>query len=228
MFYALPTAEIFIARQPWFASLSRDLQDQLRSGVYVIEAAKGDILLPAGTAVEGWYAVLTGLAMLQSHAPTGRASAFIGVSDGDWFGEGSAMKPEPRRYDVVALRPTQLLCVPLHLFATLRGTSLAFNQFLVVHMNMRLGQAMAVIEAGRMRSTEHRVALYLSRLFWRNTRRLNLTQDELGQLCGLSRQTVNRVLRAFEVSGIVSLNFGRVVIVDDDALTAHLAATAGD
>ena len=136
------------------------------------------------------------------------------------------MKPEPRKYEVVALRPTQLLCLPLPLFGTLRETSLAFNQFLVQHLNLRLGQAMTIIEAGRMRSPEHRVALYLSRLFWRSTRRLNLTQDELGQLAGLSRQTVNRVLRVLEAAGIVSLDFGRVAIVDDDALAAHLAATA--
>ena len=70
------------------------------------------------------------------------------------------------------------------------------------------------------------MALYLSRLFWRSTRRLNLTQEELGQLAGLSRQTVNRVLQALEAAGIVTLDFGRVAIVDDEALNAHLAATA--
>ena len=54
----------------------------------------------------------------------------------------------------------------------------------------------------------------------------NLTQDELGQLVGLSRQTVNKVLRVLEDRGIVSLDFGRVAIVDDEALNAYLAATA--
>ena len=228
MFCTTPSAERFIACQPWFASVPTDLQERLHHSVYSTEGAKGAVMLPAGSAVEGWHAVLSGLVMLQSPASSGRASAFIGVSDGDWFGEGSAMKPEPRKYDVVALRPTQLLCLPLPLFATLRETSLAFNQFLVLHMNLRLGQAMAIIEAGRMRSTEHRVALYLNRLFWRSTPKINLTQEELGHLWGLSRQTVNRVLRALEASGIVSLDFGRVAIVDDDALTAHLAATAQD
>ena len=228
MFSTVSSAERFIACQPWFASLTSDLQEQLRRGVYSTETAKGDILLQAGTVVEGWHAVLSGMAMLRSPKTRARASAFIGVSDGDWFGEGSAMKPEPRKYEVVALRPTQLLCLPLPLFATLRATSLEFNQFLVAHMNLRLGQAMAVIEAGRMRSTEHRVALYLSRLFWRSTRRLSLTQEELGQLCGLSRQTVNRVLRGLEASGIVSLNFGRVVILDDGALMLHLESTVED
>ena len=226
MLSTLPPAPRFISAQPWFASVPTALQERLREEVFAVQGDKGAIMMPAGSAVEGWHAVLSGLVMLQSPASKGRASAFIGVPDGEWFGEGSAMKPEPRKYNVVALRPTTLLCLPLPLFATLRESSLAFNQFLVQHLNMRLGQAMTIIEAGRTQSPEHRVALYLSRLFWRSTRRLNLTQDELGQLVGLSRQTVNRVLRTLEGLGIVSLDFGKVAIVDDEALGAYLAATA--
>jgi CRP-like cAMP-binding protein len=226
MLSTLPPAPRFISAQPWFASVPAALQERLRDEVFAVQGDKGAVMMPAGSAVEGWHAVLSGLVMLQSPASKGRASAFIGVPDGEWFGEGSAMKPEPRKYNVVALRPTTLLCLPLPLFATLRESSLAFNQFLVQHLNMRLGQAMTIIEAGRTQSPEHRVALYLSRLFWRSTRRLNLTQDELGQLVGLSRQTVNRVLRTLEELGIVSLDFGKVAIVDDEALGAYLAATA--
>ena len=221
-----PTAQRFIETQPWFASAPAAVQERLRAEVFCTQGDKGSVMLPAGSAVQGWHAVLSGLVMLQSPASKGRSSAFIGVPDGEWFGEGSAMKPEPRKYNVVALRPTTLVCLPLPLFDLLRETHLAFNQFLVLHMNMRLGQAMTIIEAGRTQSTEHRVALYLSRLFWRSTRRINLTQDELGQLVGLSRQTVNRVLRTLEELGIVSLDFGKVAIVDDDALGAYLAATA--
>lgn len=226
MLSTLPPAPRFISAQPWFASVPAALQERLRNEVFAVQGDKGAVMMPAGSAVEGWHAVLSGLVMLQSPASKGRASAFIGVPDGEWFGEGSAMKPEPRKYNVVALRPTTLLCLPLPLFATLRESSLAFNQFLVQHLNMRLGQAMTIIEAGRTQSPEYRVALYLSRLFWRSTRRLNLTQDELGQLVGLSRQTVNRVLRTLEELGIVSLDFGKVAIVDDKALGAYLAATA--
>lgn len=222
----VPTAQRFIEAQPWFPSAPLGLQQRLRAEVFATQSDKGTVMMPAGSAVQGWHAVLSGLVMLQSPVSKGRSSAFIGVPDGEWFGEGSAMKPEPRKYNVVALRPTTLLCLPLPLFDVLRETHLAFNQFLVLHLNMRLGQAMTIIEAGRTQSTEHRVALYLSRLFWRSTRRLNLTQDELGQLVGLSRQTVNRVLRTLEELGIVSLDFGKVAIVDDDALSAYLAATA--
>ena len=218
-------AVAFLQAQPWFAALPAPDRVRVADGITVIRGGKGDVLLRAGERVDGWYAVLSGLVMLHSPEARGRHSAFLGVPDGEWFGEGSAMKAEPRRYRVIALRETQLLCLPLPLFTQLRETSLAFNQYLATHLNMRLGQAMAIIEAGRMRSPEHRVALYLSPLFWRSTRRIHLTQEELGHLAGLSRQTVNRVLRLLEALRIVSLDFGRVAIVDDAALAAYIAAT---
>lgn len=224
MFCVSDPAERFISTQAWFASLPESLQHAVRTGVQVTEGAKGEVMLPLGSPAQGWHAVLGGLVMLRTAARKARASAFIGIPAGEWFGEGTAMKAEALRYEVVALRPTQLLCLPLALFHTLQAQSLAFNQYLAQHLNLRLGQAMAIIEAGRIRTPEHRVALTLSRLFWRSTRRLKLTQEELGQLAGLSRQTVNRTLRALEAQGIVTLDFGGVAIVDDAALNAHLAA----
>ena len=148
MFCVAHPAERFICSQPWYPSLPATLQEAVRSGVYQTEGAKGEVMLPVGSQVEGWHAVLQGLVTLRSPACKARTSAFIGIPDGEWFGEGSALKAEARKYEVVALRPTSLLCLPLPLFHTLRDTSLAFNQFLVQHMNLRLGQAMAIIEAG--------------------------------------------------------------------------------
>jgi CRP/FNR family cyclic AMP-dependent transcriptional regulator len=45
-----------------------------------------------------------------------------------------------------------------------------------------------------------------------------LTQEELGQIAGTSRATVNRVLREQETRGAVELRRGRTAIVDRDAL----------
>ena len=130
------------------------------------------------------------------------------------------MKTEPRRYNVLALRDTELLCLKRAEFDELRATSLEFNQALLAQMNMRLGQAMAAIEAGRIRSPEQRVALYLSRMFWHGMRKLNLSQEELSSLVGLSRQTVNRVLQVFEQRRFVSLDFGRIHVLDEEGLLA--------
>ena len=188
-----------------------------------VKGEKGDCLLPAGATVKGWYAVLDGLVKLQSTSAEGRVSAFLGVPAGELFGEGSALKVEPRRYDVVDLRDTTLLCLPRTEFQALQEQNLPFNRYLVAHLNRRLGQAMALIEAGRLRSPEERVALYLSRVFWPGVRKLSLSQEELGHLVGLSRQTVNRVLRQMERLGLVSLAFGRVDILNEPALLNYPA-----
>jgi CRP-like cAMP-binding protein len=207
----------FVRNQPWYGALAPALQHEVLAHLTLIKGHKGECLLPTGSPVRGWYAVLSGLAKLQSTSSEGRVSAFLGVPAGEWFGEGSALKAEPRRYDVIALRETTLMCLPRADFEALQASSLAFNQYLVAHLNRRLGQAMALIEAERLRSPEERVALYLSRIFWPGARQLNLSQEELGHLVGLSRQTVNRVLREMERQGRVSLTFGRIDLLDEAA-----------
>lgn len=222
------TSPAFLACQPWLARLPQPLRARVTDEVFTLKGERGGVLLQAGEPVKGWYAVLSGLVKLQTQSPDGRLSVFLGVAAGDWFGEGSALKSENRRYEVVALRDTSLLCLPLPLFEELRATSLAFNQALVEQMNKRLSQSMAVIEAGRVRSPQQRVALYLSRIFWRGMKRLELSQEELGHLAGLSRQTVNKVLQRMQLDGLVEINFGRITILDEPALAALLTTADPD
>lgn len=214
----------FLRLQPWFPHLSADFQARILSSVSVLQGGKGEVLLRADEEVKGWYAVLNGLVKLQSQSAEGRRQAFLGIPGGEWFGEGSVMKKELRRYDVIALRDTDVLCLPRALFDELRATSLPFNQALTEQFNMRLGQAMAIIETMRLRSPAQRVAMYLGRTLWHGSRRMALSQEELGILAGLSRQTVNGVLKDFERRQLVSLEFGRVDILDEAGLSAVVHA----
>lgn len=210
----------FIIMQPWFAEQPQDLKARIVDEIFTLQGAKGDALLHAGADVDGWYAVLSGLVKLQSQTAPGRRQGFLGIPGGEWFGEGSVMKSEPRRYDVVALRDSELLCLPRALFHEMFEHSLAFNRTLNHCLNMRLGQAMGIIETMRLRSPEQRVAMYLGPLLWHGSRRVMLSQEELGVLSGLSRQSVNAVLNEFERRGLVSLDFGRIEIRDEQGLMA--------
>ena len=123
---AATVAQTFIRNQPWHASLTPGQQARLMEQLTFVKGEKGDCLLPAGATVKGWYAVLDGLVKLQSTSAEGRVSAFLGVPAGEWFGEGSALKAEPRRYDVVALRDTTLP-YPLTLDGTVGPTGVHLN-----------------------------------------------------------------------------------------------------
>jgi CRP-like cAMP-binding protein len=219
-----PPAVRFLQVQPWFARLPADWRDRLPDSITTTRAQKGDVLLRAGEPVDGWYAVLYGLVKLQTESAEGRRQAFLGIPAGEWFGEGSVLKRDPRRYDVIALRDTELLCLPRAEFERLRESSIDFCNALIEHLNMRLGQALAIIETTRLRSPHQRIAMYLGPQLWRGSRRMSLSQEELGILAGLSRQTVNAVLKDFERQKLVSVEFGRVDIVDEAGLQSVLAA----
>jgi CRP-like cAMP-binding protein len=208
----------FLRGQRWFAELEPDTQARIADRVFTIQGSKGDVMLRSGEAVDGWYAVLSGLVKLQSQLSRGRRQGYLGIPGGEWFGEGSVMKDEPRRYDVIALRDSELLCLPRAEFAELRAANLKFNQAIAELLNMRLGQAMLIIETFRLRTPEQRVAIYLSRVLWHGPRKLSLSQEELGILVGLSRQSINQVLKTLEHQGLVSLDFGRVSIVNEQGL----------
>lgn len=212
----------FLAAQPWYACLPLAAQTRLCDSLLYRTAKKGEVVLKSDVQVEGWYAVLTGMVKLQSVAVKGRFSTFLCVASGNWFGEGSALNKERRRYDVVALRDSELLCLPVAEFHQLLATSLEFSQCLVKHLSVRVGQAMSLIESGRLRTPEQRVALSLSRQFWGRARRLNLSQEEIANLVGISRQSVNQALKSLSERQLVTLEFGRVDIPDDDALTRFI------
>ncbi|MDP2368605.1 Crp/Fnr family transcriptional regulator [Rhodoferax sp.] len=209
----------FLTTLAWFNALPAQAQQALQTAVFTLRARKGTTVLPANEPVQGWYAVLSGLVKIESSVGAGRCSTFLGLASGEWFGEGAVLKNEPRRYNVIALRDTELLCLPNEQFRSLSAGCMAFNQFLVERLNHKLGQAMAIIEAGRTRNPEQRVALSLSRLFWSRTRQLDLTQDEVASIAGMSRQTANRALNNLQQLGVISLSMNRITVLDDTALT---------
>lgn len=217
---------IFLSQQPWFGALATPVQHELVHAMLLHRGARGERLLARGSPVQAWWAVLAGMAKLQTAGPDGRVSAFLGVPAGEWFGEGTVLRGGSWRYDLVALRDTTLIGLPLAWFRRLHAESLPFNHYLVERLNHRLGQAMTAIEAGRLCSPEQRVAQVLLMFCGAGLQRITLSQEDLGHLAGLSRQTINRVLKTFEARGWVALDFSRVEVADRGALQGLLQPRA--
>lgn len=225
MFETLSNAQILLRSQSWFVSLDPPRKAAIEEASFILEGLRGDLILRANEPAEGWYGVVSGLVKLQSLPSPGRQSVFLGIPPGQWFGEGTVIKQEKRRYEVLALRDTILLCLPNDSFQQLYETYIPFNHALLHQMNIRVAQAMAEIAASRSGSTRQRVGLHLSQLFWHGMQKLDLSQEELGALVGLSRQTVNSALRDLEQMGLVALQKGRISVLSEERLTAFVVGT---
>jgi CRP/FNR family cyclic AMP-dependent transcriptional regulator len=167
--------------------------------------------------------VVSGLARMGIVSRRGKATSFAGLTAGAWFGEGTVLKNEARRYDVVALRDTRLAMMDRSTFLWLFENSVGFNRFLVGQLNERLGQFIALLEYGRTLDATARVARGIASLF--NpilypdlTRHLEITQEEIGALSGISRQNANQCLKKLEKEGLLRLEYGGVTIVDLERL----------
>jgi CRP/FNR family cyclic AMP-dependent transcriptional regulator len=172
-----------------------------------------------GEPVEHWIGLIDGLVKMTSVNPEGKTTTFTGVTSGGWFGEGSLLKDKLRKYDVVTLRESRVAYMPRATFEWLLDTDIGFNRFLLMQLNERLGQFIGMIEHERLLEPDARVArslagLYNPVLYPDQAKDVQLSQEELGYLAGVSRQRVNRALHKLESAGLVKIEYGRIRILD--------------
>jgi CRP/FNR family cyclic AMP-dependent transcriptional regulator len=222
----VPTLSRLLESSPWVAKLTDSERTRIAADTLVRKIPPGGYVCRKGEPVEHWIGVIDGLVKMANVSADGKPTSFTGLPTGGWFGEGSLLKDEPRRYDVVALRASTIAYVPRATFMALLDASVAFNRFLLVQLNERLGQFIAMVEHDRLLGPDARLARGLAGLF--NPvlypglgRSLPLSQEEMGQLVGLSRQRVNQALQKLEQAGLVRIDYGGVTIQDLDGLRRY-------
>ncbi|MEJ1160233.1 Crp/Fnr family transcriptional regulator [Prosthecomicrobium sp. N25] len=213
------TAEHFLSVAFWAGELAPEAFERARRGIVERSFAKGAYLWHRGDRFDHWTGVADGLVKVATVSKTGKAMTFAGIRTGGWFGEGSILKDEPRQYDVVALRDTRLVMMNRATFVWLLDHSVGFNRFLVRQLNERLGQFMALVEYDRTLDAPARLARTLGWLFDpvlypRAGSVLEITQEELGLLCGLSRQSANEAVKVLERKGILRVEHGAITALD--------------
>lgn len=177
-----------------------------------------------------WIGLIEGFLKMSVTSADGRVSTLTGVSTAAWFGEGSLLKHEPRRYDVIAMRPSRLALVPYATFDWLRQRSLPFNHYLQTLLNARLGLFIGMLEYGRLLDADARVARCLAALFNpelypASQRFVDLRQAEIGLLSGLSRQRANRALKRLEQAGLLRVETRGLTVLDLDGLRNFASPT---
>lgn len=210
----------------WAAELSADEIERATKGMSERSFAKGAYIFHRGDRLDYWTGVIDGLVKISNISYSGKAVTFAGASSGGWFGEGSVLKDEARKYDLVALRDTQLALMARPTFMWLFENSTGFNRFLVRQLNERMGQFIATIEYDRILTPTARVARILSWFFnpvlYPVSRpEIEMTQEELALLAGLSRPVVSRSLQQLEGEKLLRVEHGRIVVFDGRALAGY-------
>jgi len=217
-----------LAGSSWTRSLTAEQLARVQRETLVRDLPVGVPVCRKGEPVEHWIGLIDGLLKMSNVTPEGKTTTFTGLTSGGWFGEGSLLRDKYRRYDVVTLRDSRVAYMPSATFQWLLDTNIGFNRFLLLQLNERLAQFIAMVENERLLEPDARVARSLAGLFNPllypdQATEVQLSQEELGYLCGVSRQRVNQALQRLGEAGLVKIEYGRIRILDLEGLRSFTA-----
>lgn len=210
----------------WADQLTEEEAERARRGISERMFPAGSYICHRGDKLEHWTGVVTGLVKIGAISATGKAITFAGIGSGGWLGEGSVIKDEPRKYDLVALRNTRLALMNRPTFMWLFDHSVGFNKFLVTQLNERMGQFIATIEHDRLHDPTARVArniawLFNPVLYPRVGDHIEISQEELAMLAGVSRQIISRSLKSLEEAKLLKAERGGLSVKDVAGLASY-------
>jgi CRP-like cAMP-binding protein len=215
-----------LARSGIFQGVDPEAAEALAKEMETVEARKGEILFNEGEPGDSLYIVLSGKLKIGRRAGDGRQNLIAIVGPSDMLGELSLFDPGPRTATATAVVDSRL--------ARLRKTALR------PWLNNRpeIAEQLLRVLARRLRRTNDaladliftdvpgRVAKNLLQMAGRFGTRdggvlrvtHDLTQEELAQLVGASRETVNKALADFASRGWLRLDGKSVIILDPERL----------
>lgn len=220
---ARPPTEQELAEIPWLSRLTPTERERAVAALVVGDAETGDYVCRFGRSVTYWFGLVDGLLKMSNDDSQGPVVTFAGVAPGGWFGEGTVLKHEQYRYNILALRKSRVAGLPVETFDWLLDHSIGFNRFVMLQLNERLGQFIAAREIDRLNNPDLRVARNLAALFHpllspNVAGVLRITQQELAYLVGLSRQRVNEALTTLAAKGWIRVEYGGLRVLDLAAL----------
>jgi CRP/FNR family cyclic AMP-dependent transcriptional regulator len=183
--------------------------------------ARNEIVFHRDDPGDSLHLIETGRFAIRNMTPLGDTVTIAVRGPGDSFGEMALIGASPRRTaTVVALEQAETLAVYKDDFEQLRREHRSIDELLFAFL------------VGEVRMLNERLleALYLpvERRVLRRLRELSedggeqveipLTQEELAELAGTTRATINRILREEEKRGTVALRRGRTVVLDREQI----------
>jgi CRP/FNR family transcriptional regulator, cyclic AMP receptor protein len=219
-------ADDMLGRAPLFEALDADGAKALRAGMENAELARGDVLFSEGDAGDRLYVILHGKIKLTRAAPDGRENLLSVLGPGEMFGELSLFDPRPRTASAVAVTDTRLAAlghdylrqwltgrpdVAMHLLRALAQRLRRANDVMadLVFTDVPGRVAKALLDLADRFGEQEEAGLQVHH---------DLTQEELAQLVGASRETVNKALADFSARGWLQLHAKSVLILDRERL----------
>jgi CRP-like cAMP-binding protein len=215
-----------VSRAPLFTALDEEAAAALRASMTETRLSRGQVLFAEGDAGDRLYVIVEGKIKLGRTSGDGRDNLVAVLGPGEMFGELSLFDPGPRTATASALTDARLQEMGHDdLRPWLTGRPEVASQLLraLAQRLRRTNESLADLVFSDVPGRVAKALLDLSQRFGVPAEdglhvTHDLTQEELAQLVGASRETVNKALADFASRGWLRLEARAVVIRDAERL----------
>ncbi|HZK04621.1 MAG TPA: Crp/Fnr family transcriptional regulator [Actinomycetaceae bacterium] len=219
--------EHLIANVPLFEALSEEDQKELSSIMEEVTFRRGEKLFSEGDRGDRLYLLVDGKVKLGHASSDGRENLIAVLGAGEMIGELTLFDPGPRSTTATAVAPTTMMELDHEAMMEFLDTRPELAKHMLKALSQRLRRTNDQLADLVFSDVPGRVAKALLDLADRFGSRADdgtvhvpheLTQEELAQLVGASRETVNKSLAEFVSRGWIRLEGRGVHLLDVDRL----------
>ena len=214
-----PIDHALLETDSWFGAVPAARRAVLLAEASVRSVAGGTQLYGVGDPPDGLWAVLDGQVRLIGYPAVGAELVVLMMGPGTWFGELSTLDAGPRPHDAIAFGPARVLHIGIEAFRRLAGDTpeLWWDIALLACAHQRASLAFM------MNTLSQPIPVRLARTLAGLARtaggdRVALRQEDIAAMIGISRQTLNKALKAMEREGVIAVEYARIRVVDAEGL----------
>lgn len=215
-----------LLQNQWFASLPIDLADELLTKAKLKTLHDQQNLHQKNDLADGFYCVVSGRIRVSNFTVEGKELVLTWIQAGNWFGEISLLDGQPRTHDAHSQGDTTLLKVSKADFEHLFIHHPQWSKFIMRLLCQKVRATFSLIDETGCLSLKGQLCKRLSLMYQgleeqqSKNKEITISQDALAQLIHSSRQTVNKILQNLQSENVISVRYGKIMILDRLALEA--------
>ena len=219
-----------LQRVPAFETLGENDLQRVAEVAVPRNFGRQQVIFREGDDSDTCYIVRTGQARAVREHPDGRTITLARFGPGDIFGELAMFDDEKRSATVEVVEDTEVVGILGSDMRRLMREHPDIAPKLVISLGRRLREANERLARQSFQTVQSRVAVVLSDLVEQSrdgdTRArdvlLRITQADIAQLAGSSRESASRFLATLERAGVLTQGRGRIVVHDPAALAGYV------
>jgi CRP/FNR family cyclic AMP-dependent transcriptional regulator len=192
---------------------------------------RGSAIFAKGDPGSGLMGVLSGSVKISVPSADGRDIVLNIIHEGEIFGEIALLDGHPRTADATAMTDCELMVIERRDFIPFLRSQPDLTMQIMEILCARLRRTSEQVQDVTFLNLPTRLAKALLRLIAdaegpASTRKVTITQREISQIIGRSRESTNKQLRIWEKHGWIRLQRGAVTVLKRDKLSEAAAEGA--